>query len=83
MKVPFQDFHHPYAELKEELDAAYRRFMESGWFVLGGETAAFEEEYAAFCGAAHAVGVANGLEAPHTARLALGVQPGDEVIAVS
>jgi dTDP-4-amino-4,6-dideoxygalactose transaminase len=45
MKVPFQDFHQPYAELKEELDAAYLRFMESGWFVLGGETAAFEEEY--------------------------------------
>jgi dTDP-4-amino-4,6-dideoxygalactose transaminase len=83
MKVPFQDFHQPYAELKEELDAAYLRFMESGWFVLGGETAAFEEEYAAFCGAAHAVGVANGLEALHLALLALGVKPGDEVIVPS
>lgn len=83
MKVPFQDFHQPYVELKEELDAAYRRFMESGWFVLGKETEAFESEYAAYCGSAFAVGVANGLEALHLALLALGVGPGDEVIVPS
>jgi len=83
MKVPFQDFHQPYAELKEELDAAYRRFMESGWFVLGKETEAFESEYAAYCGSTFAVGVANGLEALHLAILALGVGPGDEVIVPS
>lgn len=83
MKVPFQDFHQPYVELKEELDAAYRRFMESGWFVLGRETEAFESEYAAYCGSAFAVGVANGLEALHLALLALGVGPGDDVIVPS
>jgi len=83
MKVPFQDFHQPYVELKEELDAAYRRFMESGWFVLGKETEAFESEYAAYCGSAFTVGVANGLEALHLALLALDVKPGDEVIVPS
>jgi dTDP-4-amino-4,6-dideoxygalactose transaminase len=83
MKVPFQDFHQPYAELKEGLDAAYRRFMESGWFVLGNETSAFESEYADYCGSAHAVGVANGLEALHLALLAIDVKPGDEVIVPS
>lgn len=82
-KIPFQDFKAPYLELKAELDAAYHRFMESGWFVLGEETAAFEEEYAAFCEASHCVGVSNGLEAMHLALRALGVNAGDEVIVPS
>lgn len=83
MRIPFQDFHRPYLELKDDLDAAYRRFMESGWFVLGKETEAFESEYAAYCGAAYAVGVANGLEALHLALRALGITSGDEVIVPS
>jgi dTDP-4-amino-4,6-dideoxygalactose transaminase len=83
IKVPFQDFRAPYHELKEEFDAAYHRFMESGWFVLGKETAAFEEEYAAYCEAAHCVGVANGLDALHLALRAMDVGPGDEVIVPS
>lgn len=83
MHVPFQDFQKPYAELKEELDSAYQRFMESGWFVLGKETVAFETEYSEFCESSHAVGVANGLEALHLALLALEVKPGDEVIVPS
>lgn len=83
IQVPFQDFRAPYHELREEFDAAYHRFMESGWFVLGKETAAFEEEYAAYCNAAHCVGVANGLDALHLALRALEVGPGDEVIVPS
>ncbi len=83
LKVPFQDFHAPYEELKDEFDAAYHRFMESGWFVLGKETTAFEEEYATYCDAVHCVGVANGLDALHLALRALGVGPGDEVIVPS
>lgn len=81
--VPFQDFRAPYLELKEEFDAAYHRFMESGYFVLGKETVAFEEEYAAYCEAAYCVGVANGLDALHLALRALDVGPGDEVIVPS
>jgi len=83
IQVPFQDFRAPYRELKAGLDEAYYRFMDSGWLVLGRETATFEEEYAAYCGAAHCVGVANGLEALHLGLRALGVGAGDEVIVPS
>lgn len=83
IKIPFQDFRAPYLELKEEFDAAYFRFMDSGYFVLGKETSAFEEEYAAYCEAAHCVGVANGLDALRLALLALDVGPEDEVIVPS
>ncbi|TSA33843.1 MAG: hypothetical protein D4R65_07170 [Verrucomicrobiaceae bacterium] len=83
MKIPFNDFASPYQELKAELDAAYARFMASGWYVLGKEVEAFEEEYAAYCQAAHCVGVGHGLDALHLALLALEVGPGDEVIVPS
>jgi len=42
MKIPFLDMKSPYLELREELDAAWRRVMESGWYVLGAEVEAFE-----------------------------------------
>ena len=61
--IPFLDIKSAYAELKPELDAAYHRVMDSGWFVLGKEVEAFEAEYAAFCGTRHCVGLGNGLEA--------------------
>jgi dTDP-4-amino-4,6-dideoxygalactose transaminase len=83
MNVPFLDLKAPYAELREELDAAYRRVMESGWFVLGAECEAFEAEFAAYCGARHCVGVGNGLEALHLILRAMDVGPGDEVIVPS
>ncbi|HEX8351385.1 MAG TPA: DegT/DnrJ/EryC1/StrS family aminotransferase [Pyrinomonadaceae bacterium] len=83
MNVPFLDLKAPYAELREELDAACRRVMESGWFVLGAECEAFEAEFAAYCGARHCVGVGNGLEALHLILRAMGVGPGDEVIVPS
>ena len=83
VKVSFQNFRAAYDELKQDLDAAYHRFMESGWYVLGKELSAFEEEYAAYCDSSHCVGVANGLEALHLALRALGVGPGDEVIVPS
>ncbi len=83
IQVPFQNFKAAYQELKPDLDAAYVRFMESGWYVLGKELSTFEEEYAAYCESLHCVGVANGLEALHLAMRALGVGPGDEVIVPS
>lgn len=79
-KVPFQDLKAGYLELKEELNAVYHRFMESGWYVLGSEVEAFEEEYAAYCEAEYCVGVGHGLDALHLALRALDVGPGDEVI---
>ena len=63
MKVPFLDLKPPYRELQVDLDAAGRRVMESGWYVLGREVEAFECEFAAYCGAKHCVGVGNGLDA--------------------
>jgi dTDP-4-amino-4,6-dideoxygalactose transaminase len=83
MRVPFLDLKAPYAELRDELDAAYRRVMESGWFIMGDELRAFETEFAAYCGAKHCVGVGNGLEALHLILRGLGVGPGDEVIVPS
>jgi dTDP-4-amino-4,6-dideoxygalactose transaminase len=63
MKVPFLDLRPTYRELQVELDAAWRRVMESGWYILGEEVEAFEREFAAYCGAKHCVGVGNGLDA--------------------
>lgn len=78
--VPFLDVGATYRELKEEIDAALRRVLESGRFILGPEVDAFEHEYADFVGARHCIGVANGLDALRLALNALDVGPGDEVI---
>jgi dTDP-4-amino-4,6-dideoxygalactose transaminase len=71
-----------YRELKDEIDAAIQRVVESGKFVMGHEMEAFEAEFAAYCGAAHAVGVGSGTAALHLALLACDIGPGDEVITV-
>ncbi len=81
--IPFLDLKAPYLELKQELDEAIARVVSSGWFIGGGEVDQFEEDYAQYCGAAHAVGVANGLDALHLALRAMDVGPGDEVIVPS
>lgn len=78
--VAFLDVGAGYRELRAELDAAYRRVMESGRYVLGDEVEAFEREFAAYCGVGHAVGVGNGLEALALVLRAWGVGPGHEVI---
>lgn len=81
--IPFLDVGAGYQELREELDASYRRVMESGWYILGEEVELFEQEWAAYCGAKHCVGVGNGLEALHLVLRAWGIGPGDEVIVPS
>lgn len=80
MNVPFLDLRAAYLELKDQLDEAYRRVMDSGRYILGEEVEAFEAEYAAYCGVKHCIGVGNGMEALHLALRAAGVAPGDEVI---
>lgn len=83
MKVPFLDLRSAYLELKTEIDAAIARVLDSGWYILGPEVEAFEQEYAEYCQAKHCVGLADGLDALHLALKAMGVGPGDEVIVPS
>jgi dTDP-4-amino-4,6-dideoxygalactose transaminase len=78
--VPFLDLRAIHIPLQDELESAFRRVLSSGTYILGPEVEAFEAEYAHWCGVAHCIGVANGLDALHLALLALGVEPGDEVI---
>ena len=81
--IPFLELKPTYLAHKAEIGAAIQRVLDSGWYVLGKELAAFETEYAHFCGAAHCVGVGNGLEALTLALRALDVGAGDEVIVPS
>ena len=83
MKVPFLSMAAAYAELRDELDGAAARVLGSGWYILGREVEAFEESFAAYCGAAHCVGVANGLDAMELVLRAWEIGPGDEVIVPS
>ena len=81
--IPFLDLKAINAAQRAELLAAFERVLDSGWYILGQEVQAFESEYAAWCGAAHAVGVANGLDALSLVLRAWGIGPGDEVIVPS
>ncbi|HEY3827752.1 MAG TPA: DegT/DnrJ/EryC1/StrS family aminotransferase [Solirubrobacteraceae bacterium] len=83
MPVPLFDTSAPLAPLRENLNAAVARVLDSGHYILGPEVEAFEREFADYCGAAHAVGVANGTEALTIALRAMGVGPGDEVVVPS
>jgi dTDP-4-amino-4,6-dideoxygalactose transaminase len=78
--VGFLDVAHTYLTLKAELDAAYQRVMQSGWYILGREVQAFESEFASYCGTRQCVAVANGLEALELILRGHGIGPGDEVI---
>lgn len=80
MQIPFLDLRAGYYELQDEIDAAIARVLASGHYILGQEVDKFESEWASYCGAAQAVGVASGLDALHLALLAMGVGAGDEVI---
>ncbi len=80
--IPFVDLKAQYQGIQGEIDAAIRHVFDSGQFVLGDEVAAFEEEFAAYCGGRYGVAVSSGTSALHLALLAVGVGPGDEVITV-
>jgi dTDP-4-amino-4,6-dideoxygalactose transaminase len=69
-----------YDSIKSELLPVVDAVMEKSYFILGENVAAFEREFAAFCGTQHAVGVANGTDAIHLACRVLGIGPGDEVL---
>jgi dTDP-4-amino-4,6-dideoxygalactose transaminase len=80
MQVPFLDLSDQYLRIRGEIEQCVLRTLASGSYILGEEVAAFEREFAAYCGARHAVGVGSGTEAIHLALRAAGVGPGDEVI---
>jgi dTDP-4-amino-4,6-dideoxygalactose transaminase len=80
--IRYLDLQAQYRSIRQEIDAAVHRVLDSGRFVLGEEVDAFEREYAAFCGASHAVAVNSGTSALHLALLAAGVEAGDDVITV-
>jgi dTDP-4-amino-4,6-dideoxygalactose transaminase len=69
-----------YDAIKDDLQRAINGVMEKSYFILGENVAAFEREFAEYCGATFAVGVGNGTDAIHLACRALGVGPGDEVL---
>jgi dTDP-4-amino-4,6-dideoxygalactose transaminase len=79
-EIPFLDLKSASAELRPALEEAFRRVLDSGWYVLGGELERFESEFADYCGAAHCVGVGNGLDALHLILRGYGIGEGDEVI---
>src|SRR4051812_23811182 len=83
MAVPLFDTRTPLEPLRGEIDAAIARVLDDGQFILGPNVDAFEQEFAAWCGAGHAVGVANGTDALTIALRAMGVGPGDEVVVPS
>ena len=80
MKVPFADFTPMHREVEAQLTRCFQDVLERGWFIGGENCRLFEQEFAAYCGAAHCVGCGNGLDALHMILSALGIGPGDEVI---
>jgi dTDP-4-amino-4,6-dideoxygalactose transaminase len=81
--IPVQDPRAGMREVHAEVLAAVERVIEGGHFILGPEVEAFEGEFAEFIGTGHAIGVGNGTDALRLALVAVGVEPGDEVITVS
>lgn len=80
MNIPFLDLKSITQEIRPELDVAYRRVMDSGWFIHGTECAAFEEEFSQYTGTKHCIGVGNGLDALRMTLLGYGIGAGDEVL---
>lgn len=83
MKVPFLNLAEITCSNSMELDFAYQRVRDSGWFVQGRELESFEAEFAEYCDSKYCVGVGNGLDALYLLLLAYGIGPGDEVVVPS
>lgn len=80
MKVPFSNFILQYERMRPSIDSAISRVLTSGQFILDQEVFRFEQEFANYCGAKHAIAVASGTEALQLALVACGINNGDEVI---
>ncbi len=80
--VPFVELKSQFRGIESEIRTAIDEVLESGWFILGKQLSAFEEEFTSYVGAQHAIGVGSGTDAIHLALAALGLGPGDEAITV-
>ena len=83
MKIDFLNLKRVNEPHEAAIRDAFARVIGSGWYILGEETAAFEREFADYCGVAHCIGVANGLDALHLILRAYDIGEGDEVIVPS
>lgn len=79
-RIPFMDLIADYAEIREDIDAAIRNVIDSGYFILGPDVGEFEREVAQYLGLGHAAGVGSGTDALVLAMRTLEIGPGDEVI---
>src|SRR5262252_3630086 len=82
VKIPYLDLKAQYRSIKPEIDAALERVLDSCQFVLGPEVAAFEQDFARYCGTSECIALNSGTSALHLALLAAGVGRGDEVVTV-
>lgn len=80
--IPFIDLKAQYLSIKNEINLAVTKVLESSQYVLGDEVSAFETEFAAYCDADYGIAVNSGTSALHLALLAAGIGHGDEVITV-
>src|SRR5215468_10513262 len=80
--IPLVDLHAQYESIKPAVLAAIADVLDGMRLYLGPQVRAFEEEFAAYCGVKHGVGLSNGTDALVVALRALGIGPGDEVITV-
>lgn len=83
MNIPFADFAPMHNEIRQQLDEAYNKVMDSNYFIQGKECAEFEKEFAQYCDAKYCIGVATGLDALYLILKAMGIGSGDEVIVPS
>lgn len=81
--IPFLDIKAANIELRTQLQEAFDRTLNSGWYILGNEVKQFEQEFADYCEVKYCVGAGNGLEALHLILRAYGIGEGDEVIVPS
>lgn len=78
--IKFLDLKKINERFRGEMDAAVKRVLDNGWYLLGQEIEQFEKDFAAYCGVKHCVGVANGLDALKLIIKAYGFGPGDEIV---
>src|SRR3989442_57574 len=83
IKVPFYGHVRQYHSIRREMDEAIQSVLESSQYVMGPALDRFEQEFAGYFGMKHAVGVNSGTDALWLAFLALGIQPGDEIITTA